>query len=344
MKKKLLLPALCLAAGLLTGCSRSGIGDKVIVKAIYLEQSGGYTATLLTLRSAPSADTGEVTEQAHYLTGQGETLGQALTAAEGKENRQVFYGQNELLLVGPKLARQGVFEACHYLAREASGRPNMAVYGVDLAPEEFEALEEKGQDALESIEQLEKKGYYKTYLYELGAGEETGVLPTLSLAQAKADPTGLAVYADGKQALTLRQADVELAALLDGQRRELELELELPGGTVRFQVRSPRLYYEPQDKAGQPVLTLRATGQIQKLVTPEGAAAPGPNKELEAQINAALCERLTRLVESTYGQANDVFSLAAWLRNRDEAACRALQATGELWQGRVRPLCQMHLV
>ena len=118
---------LFLAAVCFTGCSRSGIGDKVIVKAIYLEYSGEYTATLLALRSAPSADTGEVTEQASYLSGQGATLGQALAAAEEKENRQVFYGQNGLLLLGPELCRAGAFEACRYLAKETSGRPNMAV-------------------------------------------------------------------------------------------------------------------------------------------------------------------------------------------------------------------------
>lgn len=342
--RKLFAVLFCLAAVCLTGCSRSGIGDKVIVKAIYLEYGGGYTATLLALRSAPSADTGEVTEQAYYLKGEGATLGQALARAQEKENRQVFYGQNELLLLGPRLCEAGVFEACRYLAKETSGRPNMAVYGVDLSPDEFSALEQKGKDAIESIDQLEKKGYYKTYLYELGAGEKQGVLPMLGMEQEKVEPAGLVVYEGGTQALTLEGADVELAALLSGQQRELELELELEQGVVRFAVRSPRLYYEAAGQGGEPGLTLRMAGHIQKVVTPQGAAAPGPNKELEAQINAALAEQLAALVQNTFGQGNDVFELAAWLRNQNEAACRALEAAGTLWQGRIAPRSQLHLV
>lgn len=335
---------LFLAAVCFTGCSRSGIGDKVIVKAIYLEYSGEYTATLLALRSAPSADTGEVTEQASYLSGQGATLGQALAAAEEKENRQVFYGQNELLLLGPELCRAGAFEACRYLAKETSGRPNMAVYGVDLAPQEFLELDQKGKDALESINQLEKKGYYKTYLYEFGAGDGQGVLPGIRLAGAKAEPLGAAVYSGGEPALVLKGSDLELAALLSGQQRELEMELELEGQAVRFQVRSPRLFYESAGRGEGLQMTLDMTGHIQKIVTPQGAAAPGPDRELEQTINAALAQRLLDIIESTYGQGNDVFRLASWLYNQDEAACRTQQAAGTLWQGKVRPECRLHLV
>lgn len=335
---------LFLAAVCFTGCSRSGIGDKVIVKAIYLEYSGEYTATLLALRSAPSADTGEVTEQASYLSGQGATLGQALAAAEEKENRQVFYGQNELLLLGPELCRAGAFDACRYLAKETSGRPNMAVYGVDLEPQEFLELDQKGKDALESINQLEKKGYYKTYLYEFGAGDGQGVLPGIRLAGAKAEPLGAAVYSGGEPALVLKGSDLELAALLSGQQRELEMELELEGQAVRFQVRSPRLFYESAGRGEGLQMTLHMTGHIQKIVTPQGAAAPGPDRELEQTINAALAQRLLDIIESTYGQGNDVFRLASWLYNQDEAACRTQQAAGTLWQGKVRPECRLHLV
>ena len=46
----------------------------------------------------------------------------------------------------------------------------------------------------------------------------------------------------------------------------------------------------------------------------------------------------------TYGQGNDVFRLASWLYNQDEAACRTQQAAGTLWQGKMRPECRLHLV
>lgn len=336
---------LLMAALLLTGCSKSGIGDKVIVKAIYLEQSETYTASLLTLRSEPSADTGEVTEQAYILTGEGANLFEALAAAEQSENKQIFYGQNELLLLGPKLARQGLFEACRYLAAETSGRPNMAVYAVDLSPQEFSATEEKGKAVVESIQQLEKKGYYKTYLYQLGAAQQNGVLPCISLAEGKAAPLGLQVYKQGRPQLLLQNAQTELATLLAGQRRNLQLELELEAGPIRFTVRSPRLLYESERQGGEPTLSVCFTGHIQKLTTPEGAVTPGPDRELERQINAAMNKQLSGLADATFGQGNDVFELAAFLRNQDAAACRAMEANGSLWAAqRVRFESRLHIV
>ena len=73
MKRWLVCLAL-LGAALLAGCTSSGLGDRVSVKAVYVEKERQYEARLLVLEATPNADTGQVSEQARCLSGRGETV------------------------------------------------------------------------------------------------------------------------------------------------------------------------------------------------------------------------------------------------------------------------------
>ena len=70
MKRWLVCFAL-LGAALLVGCTSSGLGDRVSVKAVYVEKERRYEARLLVLEATPNADTGQVSEQARCLSGSG---------------------------------------------------------------------------------------------------------------------------------------------------------------------------------------------------------------------------------------------------------------------------------
>ena len=166
-----------LAAALLAGCAEGGLGDRVAVKAVYVDKGQRYEARILVLESAPNADTGQVSEQARCLSGSGETVYEALLDAEQTESRRLFYGQNELLFIGPALMEEGVFGVCRFLASNTSGRPNMAVYGLDVDADGFEALQEKGTDFLSSVQQLEKRGLYRTFLYSSAAQRPAASFP-----------------------------------------------------------------------------------------------------------------------------------------------------------------------
>ena len=197
MKRWLVCFAL-LGAALLVGCTSSGLGDRVSVKAVYVEKERQYEARLLVLESTPNADTGQVSEQARCLSGRGETVYEALLDAEQSESRRLFYGQSELLFIGPKLMKEGVFDACRYLASNTSGRPNMAVYGLDTAPDAFELLQEKGTDFLSSVQQLEKRGLYRTFLYQFSGQSDSGVIPGLSVQEGNAAFEKLTLYREGR--------------------------------------------------------------------------------------------------------------------------------------------------
>ena len=101
MKKRLSI--LLAVALLLSGCGAGrSLSERAIVKTIYLDASGqGYQAALVVFTCQPVADTKSVEEQAEIFTGSGESIEEALADAEQQQNKQAFYAQNELLLLGP---------------------------------------------------------------------------------------------------------------------------------------------------------------------------------------------------------------------------------------------------
>lgn len=327
----------------LAGCSASGLGDRVMVKAIYIEREEQYEARLLILEAEPNADTGQVSEQARCLAGSGQTVYEALQDAEQSESRRLFYGQNELLFIGPELMEDGVFSACRYLASDTSGRPNMAVYGLDAAPKEFERLQENGTVFLRSVQQLEKRGVFRTYLYQFGDASGSGVIPGLSAREGSAAFEKLTLYADGKPAAVWKGAKAQLARLLAGQAQTLELSLEKLN--VSFQIRAPKLNFEPVFTEKGMELNVRFSGAIQRLVSPEGAALPGQDRRLEQAIDEQVQLMLNALVRDTLSSGNDVFRLQSYLSNLDETLCREMDTDGRLAQADVVKIsCLLRMV
>lgn len=342
MKRWAILAAVLLSL-LLAGCTDSGLGDRVAVKAIYIEREERFEARLLVLETAPSADTGEASEQARCLAGSGDTVYEAMLNAEQSESRRLFYGQNELLFIGPHLMENGVFEACGYLASDSSGRPNMAVYGLDVSPDGFDELQEKGTDFLRSVQQLETRGVFQTYLYQFGAPGNSGVIPGLSVQEGAASFEKLTLYSGGQPSAAWEGAEAQLARLLTGQADELELTLE--SLSVSFEIRAPKLRFAPEFTQEGMELTVHFSGAIQRLVSPRGAALPGQDRQLEQAIDQQVQSLLEDLVGDTLGQKNDVFLLRSRLANLDEAACRAMEESGRLFRpGLVKFDCLLRMV
>lgn len=328
-------------AALLAGCTSGGLGDRVAVKAVYVEKEADYEARILVLEAAPSADTGQASEQARCLAGSGTTVYEALQAAEQSESKRLFYGQNELLFIGPRLMEDGVFDACRYLASDTSGRPNMAVYGLDADPDTFEQLQQEGTEFLNGVEQLEKRGLFKTYLYQFES--DSGIIPGLSVQENTAAFDKLTLYGAGRPTAVWRGAKAQLARLLAGQADEMELTLEPL--SVSFQVRSPKLRFEPVLTREGMELDVRFSGTIQRLVSPRGAALPGQDRQLEEAIDREVHSLLNELVDDTLRKGNDVFLLGSRLANLDERTCAAMQADGRLSQaGVVQFDCLLRMV
>ena len=133
--------ALTLLLMLLCGCKQSrSLGERAIVKMVYLDESGGQVqAGLVVFTCAPNSDTASVEGQAKIYTAQGKSIEEALYKAEQQQNKKPFYAQNEILLLGPGAARN-VTPYLSYFADENAARPNLAAFLTPLTAEEVEGL------------------------------------------------------------------------------------------------------------------------------------------------------------------------------------------------------------
>lgn len=245
------LAALILLAGLLCGCSGQGLGTKVVVKSLYFDwQEGAYQVALLYTTSGDSADAGEAEPEAKLLKGEGDTPLEALRQAEKATTQTVFYGQNELLLIGPGAADERLFEVCRFLAHDSTGRPNMAVFRVDVEADFWTGMEpESLYPLLQQLEQAAGRSVYTQYLYRIGAQDDT-LLPSLTVSEQgeKVLAGPLVLYRQGIPSAVWRAETANLAAAAAGQASTLEFELQLERGLVHFTVDAPSLYYRVQDR------------------------------------------------------------------------------------------------
>lgn len=339
--RKAVIAWMLLGAMLLTGCSEYGLGERAIVKAIYLDREEGmYKARLLVLETKPSAEAGDVSEEIQCVVGEGETLFDALNNAEKKENKSAFYGQNELLLISQELAKTELFEACRTLEKETSGRPNIAVYALELDDAD-ETLKEEGFTLLERVEQMQKKGGFRTHLYELSA-QSDGLLPLIRYEDESAQLEQLIFYKDERQQGRWQQNQMPLAALLAGQRAPVRLELALDDQAVRFEVSGPRVLYQTEGEGEDLRLTVSLVGRIDELVYSGKTENP---EELEPRINQKIQQELEELCRQSFEKENDLFHFCSWLQNRDAAGVIRLEQEGKLWEpDRVRFRSRLYFV
>lgn len=336
MKKTLCLLPLCLAACFFAaGCGAAGIGTKGILRAIYLErQPGGYQVQPICYQGAPSADAAEAEQTTLLVEGRGSTVYEALQNAQQSRSEELFFGQNELLLIGPKLAQKGLFEAVEYLVRQDTGRPNITVYLTDLAADDLASRPEAADGLLSSVEHLRSQGGYSCYLYQLGGEEQNGLLPNLhaDLQNGTAVADGLTVYAQGKPAHRWDENQLSLALLLSGQQDILHFSAEDEQDTVSFTLHSARAVYCPQLQGGRLRLNIFLQGDIRRVETRQGAQSPLNDARYEAFLRAWLEELARQMTSESFAQGNDVFLLRSHLDGLDAAQTEKQAEEGSLYQ------------
>ncbi len=349
MKKSICRLALGLLACLLaTGCGAVGIGTKGILRGIYLErQNGVYQVQLICYQGAPSADAADAEQTTLLVEGRGGTVREALQNAQQSRSEELFYGQNELLLIGPELAREGLFQAVEYLVRQETGRPNITVYLTDLPAGELAARPEAVDSLLSSVEQVRERGGYNCYLYQLGAPEQGGLLPNLQvdLQKGTAVPNGLTVYAQGRPVHRWDQNRLSLALLLSGQQDTLRFSAEGPEDTVSFTLHSARAVYCPQQRGGELRLEVFLQGDIRRVETRHGAQSPLADAQYEAFLRSWLEELARQMTNETLAEDNDVFLLRSYLNGLDASAAARQAQEGNLYrQDTVSWICQARML
>lgn len=319
---------------LLCSCTRSGIGDKLIVKAIFLEKSPQFTVQLMVIKATPSADAGSADENIDFLVGKGETLFDAFQQAEQSYSGDVFYGQNELLLIGPELQQGPLFESCRYLSGNSTGRPNMAVYGIDLTAEQVGELDECGKDFLNHMDQISQQDQYQTFLYQMIHSNETAILPILHCdLQGNVQLTQLDVYCHGRKSEEWNNSQQVLACLLSGQEGNSQtLQLYDNGNPVTLDLRTPKLFYECEQKDGELTLKILLTGHVQTILGAEGVYPQSQKAEVIGRLNQEVETLAQSMIEQTFTPEMDLFSICSRFNNQNQSITNQMKQSQILYQ------------
>lgn len=318
----------------LCGCTRGGIGDKVIVKAILLDKSSNYIVRLLVIKAVPSADAGNAEESTELLEGIGSNLFEAFQQAETSYSGDVFYGQNELLLIGSTLQQQDLFSSCRYLAKNSSGRPNMAIYGIDLTSNQIQEFVKNGDVFLNHIDQISQQNWYKTFLYQMTNEEENGILPLLHYdSEGSVQQTGLKIYQQGVPVVQWNDAKASLATLLSDQAGNAQtIQLKLPNECVVLDLRTPKVFYQCKQDGTNLVLQIRLTGHIQNIFGENGLFSQTEKKEILDKINQYVNTLAREMIPVAFTPNIDLFSFQSWFFNQNQRIAQQMKRNNTLYQ------------
>ncbi len=340
-RKALKLTYLLLFVLLLCGCTSRSLGERAIVKMIYLDETNGkIEAGLVVFTCAPNSDTASVEGEAKIYVAGGRSIEEALYNAERQQNKKAFYAQNELLLFGPGAAKNVTRFLSHF-ASENAARPNLAAFLTPLSAAEFSECEDVINTVVREGERLIGPGQGEEdrtqSIFELDLSGENGMngyLPVFTFSKEEKEFCGvreIVLIRDGKPDGVLRDAPMQLALLLAGKQRSLTANVEIEGEVFSFDTQQLNLTHTASSRSGAPCLSVRLTGKVDDI-TIDGIPV---QKENENDAARRINEYLTLLVDGlegrTFARGNDIFHNAWWLSQYDAAAVQSLQKTGLLY-------------
>lgn len=334
--------ALTLLLMLLCGCKQSrSLGERAIVKMVYLDESGGQVqAGLVVFTCAPNSDTASVEGQAKIYTAQGKSIEEALYKAEQQQNKKPFYAQNEILLLGPGAARN-VTPYLSYFADENAARPNLAAFLTPLTAEELSECEDVISDVVREGERLIGMGADEQdrtqSIFEInlsGTGGLDGYLPVFSFSKEEKEFRGvrqMVLFRSGAPYAVLEDAAMQMFLLLNGKARQLTVNTQIEGRVVSFRTQQLQLTHTASTAGGAPHLEVCLTGKLDDVTVDGAPVADKEEAEMTREINAYLNREAEMLSQATFARGNDTFHYAWWLKLYDTAACEALLRTGTLY-------------
>lgn len=343
--KRLLMPMLaCSLLCLLCGCSNLSLGERAIVKAIYLDGvPGKYTASLVVFTCEPTTDTASAKGEAKIYSATEEEIGEALEAAEREQAKEPFYAQNELLFLGPQLTQAGVGRALAYFTGEQAARPNLSVFAVPVDAQAFQQLEKSIAQTIQEAERVAddtQAGMGRT-MSELALQNEeeqfSGLLPVLRFGE-KEEPKvdSMLLFQNDAQQGILHGTQLGLALVAGGQTNRMQVSFYHDGGY--YHVETQRLRLVKQASEGEDGLQLRLslTGST-AVITKDGKPLHGQEAQAaEGLVNHFLSQEWEKLHRKTFLRGNDICNLFFWLLQRDIPAAQALmQAPVQMRQNAV---------
>ena len=302
---------------LLCSCGAGGVplGEKAIVKAVFLDSAGGkMQASLVVFTCAPSANTADVTEEARIYTGSGATAAAALQAAEESGGRQAFYAQNRLLLLGRGAAANAASACLSCFDAENAGRGSLCIFATQLDSSGLQKLAKSAAAFVRDAERLcdaPRTGAALPLRMEevrFGAdGSFSGCIPLLEVRQTEPlqlDTARLLLYRGGRPVQQLEGLSLQTAQLLLQKQRVLAFGMELGGRWYAFETQ-PLHVERSRTPAGMEV---KLCGSL-RTVACEGAALHGATAAAPARAaQQALLAAAQALYRSSLSDGCDLFA------------------------------------
>ncbi len=329
-------------AFILTACAGSeSIGERAIIKAIFMDYTEeSYEASLVVFTCEPSTDTASVKEKPRVFTGSGQSVEDALRAAEEEQNKSPFYAQNELLFLSENAARTKASEILAFFAREDAQRPNLAVFISPCTSGQLADCDENLSVIVREGERIaagKSESVQARRLYEFSANSEEPLSAYLPIYRfgAQEDYCGvqeLAVLSADGENLLLRDNAMRLLLLLDGKLSAFTLH-NMTEDKINAEMQDVRLSFAANCKNGTPSLQLFVTGYIRSVTNQSGKPQDKSKaKQLAKAINQYIETNALLLLQETFLKGNDVFSYTQHLRNVDSALCDTLLAQNAFYQ------------
>lgn len=211
MGRPIKILALCIPLILaMTGCSGPLLADRTILRGIFLDQtvSAGWSVTLCW---DSLAEEGKVDS----VSGEGDSLDEALYRARSQLDGEPFYGQLQQILVTDQISYGQLQEAGTLFTA-----PQMALPQVKLAVLEssWRETQEPGQ-ILDEMEQAFKNCGITANLYEIARRQGCLVLPVMGV-----QGLGCRVICQDGEVLQWSEGEGQLALILAGLADRYEME------------------------------------------------------------------------------------------------------------------------
>lgn len=344
MTMKRLQRALCvpLAAMLfLTGCMRPvRINNRAIIEGIGVDIAGGeYVLTLQIFDSKgggsqTAVDVGK--QNSLIVTVNGDSIAQALAGAELKQGKQIFYGQNKIIVLGEEAANAGLGEVLDFFGNNLQSRPNIDFIMAQGTAEEILTAKpaQSIMPALAIKSMLENSGangkILRGQVMQAMTARETGMLGCyMPLARKTGEGEnetiellGTEIFAQGKAAGAVTPEETRGILWLRGEVDETQVQVKTPQGqklTLQIIKAKTRLNVRLID--GEPHFT--ADINVKSSVTEKSRAGEdiyGKSGAVQSELCGVIRgECAAALQKCLVEYRADVFGLAPLLRQREGA-------------------------
>ncbi|ETI68642.1 Ger(x)C family spore germination protein [Neobacillus vireti] len=156
---------LCLIILLLAGCwDRTEVNDLAIILATGVDVSKKEAIELSVQVFIPKpaeggqqegVSSGTNSSQTLVRSAEGVTIADAMSRLQEKLTRRIFWGQNEVLVIGEKLAKRGIEDQIDFWMRHSEPRERADVFvSMDSAKEVLESMPELERDSAKQLRKL----------------------------------------------------------------------------------------------------------------------------------------------------------------------------------------------